>query len=661
MVVVVIVGTFAVLRFSYIPVAKQYQAALQRTLQRVAAELDSLDGEIALNNMHQQRSDENGVPVAKLPLEFLSIIPGHAEELRPLRGCSFATMADPDSHLCAGVLENKNYGSVVYLRGQFRINAALMSPTYSKSLFESHHFTIAITAKNKVSRFIATFDPVLRSENYESAVFSPAWSIAGFKIIPDNPERFSREPYIKGRVLAHGSTREGMIAYEFILQVPMYAYMDEQRGGGWPPASISDARVLLKLVGPTNDKLAPVLMDGGRLAQKPQFSFDSMSQYLAPGESLKFTSQDRTQSVDVQATDSPSMRGEGRSLLSSLASVIVGVVTPSITTKKTIQLLNGGEVEINGNPALVLGGWSAAAKAIIAFALFLSFLLIVSGYAFYYFVVAPLSRVRRNTIYMRGRYSDAAGFRLPYSIPNRRDEIGVLWASIEDLHKSITTYGREALERARNESELLRALGHEIKSPLQELLLRHNQVGDPSAKSLQRISYALKTLSSTYSGQSSEKVLGPKEAISASSGNITREDITEYLENAAESSEGIIVFNRPPGEVYVSADGDMLEASLMAILNNAKEFRGDGTVVTLQVFSDLNWVLIHIYNCGPHIPFYPIDEVFEYGVSSRDVSGDHQGLGLFIAKQYINKMGGSIAAKNIKGGVRFEIKLARAH
>lgn len=34
-----------------------------------------------------------------------------------------------------------------------------------------------------------------------------------------------------------------------------------------------------------------------------------------------------------------------------------------------------------------------------------------------------------------------------------------------------------------------------------------------------------------------------------------------------------------------------------------------------------------------------IDAIFEYGVSRRDSDGEHQGLGLFVAKQYLKEMG----------------------
>lgn len=661
MVVLVLFGTVAVLRFSYISVAQQYQAAIQRTLQRVTAEFESLDGNIAFSNSGEQSSDWRGIPVAKLPLEFINVIPGHVEDLKPLLGCSFKTLRDPRDQLCAGVLENRDYGALVYLRGTFHVDSELTSPTYAKSPFTAHHFSVVVTARGRTSHFVATFDPVRRADESTTKLFSPAWSIAGFKTTKQGADDFTRERDIKGRVLAHVTASGEVSSYEYILQVPLYAYIQASgEQNMWPPEDISQARVALKLLGPLNDGQGQILMNGLEINERPVFSFESMSQYLSPGESLRFTASPGSEPIEVLAGNNGG-RNENRSLLARLANGVVELVTPSIATQKTAVLTNGGRIELSGNPALVLGGWSAAAKAILAFAAVLGSLLVISGFVFYHYVLAPLNKVRRNTIYMRGRYSDADDFKLPYMISNQYDEVGVLWASIEDLHKSITTYGREALESAKKESDLLRAIGHEIKSPLQELLIRHNKPDDPSAKSLKRISYALKMLSGNSTGQSSGKSLSPKEAISASRGHLTKENVVEYLENAAESSEGGITFARSFDSLYVSADGDMLEASLTAILNNAKEFRHEGTEITLRVFADASWALIEVGNQGPHIPFYPIDEIFEYGVSSRHSNGDHQGLGLFVAKQYIKKMGGDVHVKNIEGGVRFAIKLARAH
>ena len=53
--------------------------------------------------------------------------------------------------------------------------------------------------------------------------------------------------------------------------------------------------------------------------------------------------------------------------------------------------------------------------------------------------------------------------------------------------------------------------------------------------------------------------------------------------------------------------------------------------------------------------------IFDYGVSDAEPQdGVRRGQGLFVAKTYLAKMGGSIAARNVADGVVFEIALRRA-
>ena len=54
-----------------------------------------------------------------------------------------------------------------------------------------------------------------------------------------------------------------------------------------------------------------------------------------------------------------------------------------------------------------------------------------------------------------------------------------------------------------------------------------------------------------------------------------------------------------------------------------------------------------------------LEKIFHLGVSIREKSSEseHRGQGLYMALGYVRKMGGSIIAKNILGGVVFEIYL----
>lgn len=391
-----------------------------------------------------------------------------------------------------------------------------------------------------------------------------------------------------------------------------------------------------------------------------------MAVHLSAGETLTFipSSEKREGAVKINSFKSEKSklhRSTQREIFDKFSDIFIRAVLPNISTEKVFNLTDGNVIKFNGNASLVFTGWSSAAQAIIAFALLLCTSLVMAGVILNHYLLAPLNNLRRNTLYLSNKFSDSDKFKLPYTLNNRSDEIGVLWASILDMHRSITSYGREALENTNRQADFLRALGHEIKSPLQDLTIRHSDPSDPSFKIIKRITHALKILSTTSAGISAHNpsATTPKEAIGSSRANLTHENVTEYLNNAEEAYPNVKHSERDR-ILKVIADADFLEAALTAILNNAQDFQTPGTTITITSNSEADWVLISIFNIGPHITKNPIDEIFDFGVSCRSGDNDHQGMGLYLAKQYIINMGGNLTVKNVDGGVRFDIKLVRA-
>ena len=73
---------------------------------------------------------------------------------------------------------------------------------------------------------------------------------------------------------------------------------------------------------------------------------------------------------------------------------------------------------------------------------------------------------------------------------------------------------------------------------------------------------------------------------------------------------------------------------------------------------------VTLHNEGPPIAPALLGKVFEYGVSDAAEgdapAGEHRGQGLFVAKTYMAKMGGTISAQNVQGGVQFVLALQLA-
>ncbi|HKS15112.1 MAG TPA: HAMP domain-containing sensor histidine kinase [Pseudomonas sp.] len=553
---------------------------------------------------------------------------------------------------------------MLYIQGSFDLDEELTTPTYAKSPTTGHYFLVSLDARGTHQTFIITFDPLRLQNPASRSAFSPTWSMNGFKYLGSPQKAFTREPEIKGRILLSESSNNH---YRYILQIPIQAFAADavRDDKPWPPTDLDSLKVNVQIASPDNAYPGRIVTDTADIADSPKFAFGAMSEHLASGETLTFRAPGAAgeSSVIVESSQTANKmlhRSTFRTTFEQVADAFIRMVVPTIATQKLHSFPDGSSVELNGNASLVLSGWRAAAQGIIGFALLLCVSIVLAGFVLYRFLLKPLNNVRRNTLYLRGKFQDEDHFKFPYVISNEKDEIGVLWESILDLHNSISSYGREALEKTNKQAAFLRALGHEIKSPLQELTMRHRDPEDASYKSIKRITHALKILSAPPAGSESNTTpISPKEAIKAFQGTMTRENVSEYLQNAAEVYSNLI-YAPPSTPLIVSADGDMLEAALTAILNNANDFRSAGTSIKITTYTDSNWVVIYIMNYGPHILNQFPDEIFEYGVSSREGEYEHQGLGLYMARQNVQNMGGDLVVKNVKAGVRFDMKLVRA-
>ena len=89
-----------------------------------------------------------------------------------------------------------------------------------------------------------------------------------------------------------------------------------------------------------------------------------------------------------------------------------------------------------------------------------------------------------------------------------------------------------------------------------------------------------------------------------------------------------------------------------------------GSPIRIELDDSASDARVHIHNDGPAIPPELIDAIFEYGVSdaAEDVASGQRGQGLFVAKTYMAKMGGTIVAENsaTNTGVRCTLSLPKA-
>jgi signal transduction histidine kinase len=237
-----------------------------------------------------------------------------------------------------------------------------------------------------------------------------------------------------------------------------------------------------------------------------------------------------------------------------------------------------------------------------------------------------------------------------------RDELGILAGTLADLLQHARDSLRREQLRAEREHDQWHAVGHEIMSPLQSLMLLHAGDDDPSRRYVQRMQQAVKVL---Y-GQAS-----PSEALAAATLAIGRLDLDAFLrgiaENAAYAGIAHVAYTPTAEPLWVQADEYPLEDAITHVLTNADRYRVPGSPITLSLRAEAELAAVEIHNQGPHIADDVITRIFDYGVSDAEPdNGVRRGQGLFVAKTYLAKMGGSIAARNAPDGVVFEIGLRLA-
>lgn len=667
---VVLIGTHLTLGLSFNSVASQYESHIDKTLERISYEYDTLDGRISLLNINAPAPDAQGMPPFILPLEYVSVTPGHAEELKTLLSCSYSFDTTNKNSICAGVLRHKEPGAIMYIRGSFSTSGQLVSPSYVDNPATGHRFVVTISSRGRVDDYIITFDPLLRNLKAPVPYLSEAWSLTGFKTGKDRNLAYAREPNIKGRVLKSERSNDFSEGYSFIFQVPLPSFLDDaylankDSSRPWPPKDIYDARVSVSLLRPDSG-VESKIFDSENFRPEPLFSLDNSLRYLAQGEELLFRSSAGDQYIVRHASTgyAASEVGPLKEAYAKVTNWLINRLVSSPVVTKTSTINGGATVSIQGDASHVLTGWREAAGASIAFAFVLFILLIIVSSYLQVLVLRPLYRVRKNTLYMRERFSDKEHKSPPYPMHSSLSEIGVLWENIQDLHWALMSANEIAVEQAKRERELMLSLGHEIRSPLQNLISRHPKPDDPDRRDINRISFALETLSGAYTESdagSGELKRHPQDIFASMPANISRENITEYLVNATESYVENVVYEGYEEALYVHANGDMLESILDAIISNADDFRTSGTPIKLSVEMDSLYIAIKITNQGPHIPEGQLEEVFNYGVSLRPDSEKHLGQGLNMVRSYAASMQGAVFARNIERGVEVKVRLLKA-
>jgi signal transduction histidine kinase len=122
-----------------------------------------------------------------------------------------------------------------------------------------------------------------------------------------------------------------------------------------------------------------------------------------------------------------------------------------------------------------------------------------------------------------------------------------------------------------------------------------------------------------------------------------------------------VVQEEAEGVAPIWTDPDKLRQVLINLLSNAIQAIPDQGCITVQIESAVDGAVICVSDTGAGIPKERLEKIFEPFFSTKP-PGEGTGLGLFVTREIIEKLGGQISVDSRVGhGSRFTVRIPATH
>jgi signal transduction histidine kinase len=243
-------------------------------------------------------------------------------------------------------------------------------------------------------------------------------------------------------------------------------------------------------------------------------------------------------------------------------------------------------------------------------------------------------------------------------------ELDALRAHVED---ELVVSIRELRDSKEQREDLLRAVSHDLRNPLQVVLLQCQRLlrapeGDPARRPAQSILAAARRM---------DRMLRDlADAARSESGNLelapSALDLRPFVDRFLEAADGVLERPRvenavPAAAPRVLADADRLDRILVNLVGNALKYSQERVVISADGAGDV--VRISVADKGPGISPEDLPRIFERYYRGQRHEGEGLGLGLFIVRKLVEAHGGRIWADSRPGlgsTFTFTLPIARA-
>jgi signal transduction histidine kinase len=644
---------------------QSYAQSFARTQAEIVARLRHPAGQLALLN--PSRRSEHATPLRPFLLPYAAIDfddQNKAQNAVEMAGCS---VQYPDgSSVCVAIGNNPYAGGFIYLVGSFASGVLVPRERGVLDLASVHRARVTLDMRGETTQWIAPFEALSEARGSGVRGRLTGFVDSGDVLAADaKPVRDFRGWLWQSRRCIDGSGNEPNCRKRtfFSIRLPVEAFREALFQHGrpvWPPPDLDQVFVRVEMLAPGSEQ---PLFDSNAENPTLPVSLEDLTLELLPGETLairKLGGAPR-ELIVRKGAETP-----GDAPLPWLVEMIrrlpvEGYDSPLEKRELIATPVGSYEVTLTGDVRSVERSLGVVATRLSWFvgamlaAIALAWVVIEVGLIHR---IAVLTRRAAAVSYnVHDPQVDKRIADLDVSDLRGSDELGILAGGLSDLLQRVKDDVKREHIRTAQERDMWHAVGHEIMAPLQSLMVLHGKPDDPSHRYVQRMQLAVRALYGTAS---------PSEALEAATLQMNAIDLDAFLRKVAANAHfaGIDgVQYAPTSEpIFARADEYSLEDAITHILRNADRYRNRGTAIGVALTSVDNTALIAIHNQGPPIDAAIVDRIFEYGVSDPNAPAprEHRGQGLFVAKTYMAKMGGTISALNTGDGVSFTLALPSA-
>jgi len=655
-----------------------YAQNLRKTLAETTALLRHPAGQLALLNPSVMQAPLT--PLRPLLLPYAAIDfddQNKAHQAVELAGCS---LHYAQGEVCVGIGNNPYAGGFIYVVGQVQTTDLVGRELGIVDIAGVHRLRISLTHSGQTTHWLAPFEAIV-----DAASSTKRGKLAGFLVNNDlnNSLDSQAKPARDFRGWLWQPTQ--CLASEncthttyYSVRLPVAEFSQALFKGSkpvWPPADLAGYQVQVQVFAPLTNQ---AIFDSNTTQPSLPFALDGLNNSLQAGEILTVQrALNQPPLLIIKGTNSGRQPMSALQTWSNLFVTWLPVTVNESASKQPVQLnlhSTMGELLVNlqGNTQVVdaeLGRVTARMVWVILAmlaAIALAWLLV--ELSFLRRIALLTKRAATVSYHIQDRPNNAQ-LDLTQRIQAMRfdeltgqDEVGILANSLRDLLQKVQDDVKREQIRAEQDRDMWHAVGHEIMSPLQSLMVLHPKETDASYRYVKRMQQAVKVL---YGHAS------PSEAIQAANLDVQLLDLNAFLSQVANNAHfaGLaqVEYQTLAQSVMVHADAFSLEDVLTHILNNANRHRTPNTAIQLQLIMQNQQAVIGISNVGEPIPVDLLSQLFEYGVSQPLARGsenstntERRGQGLFVVKSYMAKMGGSVRVANLPKGVAFYLTLTMA-